>query len=76
MILHYTYHRTIDYLRISITDLCNLRCVYCMPEEGVPSCSHEDILRYEEIERVVRALACIPGIEGVSMTTNGMLLRR
>lgn len=101
---HDTYQRAIDYLRISITDRCNLRCVYCMPEEGVPSCAHDDILRYEEIERVVRAaaalgvrtirltggeplvrlgvvelvraLARIPGIEDVAMTTNGMLLRR
>lgn len=46
------YGRTIDYVRISVTDRCNLRCVYCMPEEGVCSISHEEILRFGEIERV------------------------
>lgn len=44
------YGRTIDYVRISVTDRCNLRCVYCMPEEGVGSISHEEILRFGEIE--------------------------
>ena len=39
------YGRTIDYVRISVTDRCNLRCVYCMPEEGVGSISHEEILQ-------------------------------
>ena len=38
------YGRTIDYLRISITDRCNLRCTYCMPEEGIPCLAHGDIL--------------------------------
>jgi len=49
------YNRPISYLRISVTDRCNLRCVYCMPPEGVPWRPHEEILRYEEIEIVVRA---------------------
>ena len=48
------YGRTIDYVRISVTDRCNLRCVYCMPEEGIGSISHEEILRFGEIERVCR----------------------
>ena len=48
--------RTIDYVRISITDRCNLRCIYCMPQEGVTCLGHGDILTFEEIERVVRAL--------------------
>ncbi|MFC1718168.1 GTP 3',8-cyclase MoaA [Candidatus Poribacteria bacterium] len=48
------YGRKINYLRISVTDRCNLRCTYCMPPEGVPLMSHEDILRYEEITRVAR----------------------
>src|SRR6056297_158677 len=43
------FGRKIDYLRISITDLCNLRCIYCMPEEGVEKMSHEKILSYEDI---------------------------
>ena len=51
------YGRTIDYVRISVTDRCNLRCVYCMPEEGVGSISHEEILRFGEIERVCQILA-------------------
>ena len=45
-----SHGRTIDYLRISLTDRCNFRCIYCMPEEGVQSLAHEDILRIEEIE--------------------------
>ena len=51
------YGRTIDYVRISVTDRCNLRCVYCMPEEGIGSISHEEILRFGEIERVCQILA-------------------
>ena len=47
--------RSIDYLRISITDRCNLRCVYCMPEEGVAWMPHGQILTYEQIVRVVEA---------------------
>ena len=46
------YNREIDYIRISITDRCNLRCKYCMPEE-VSFIPHERILRYEEILRIV-----------------------
>ncbi len=47
--------RSIDYLRISVTDRCNLRCAYCMPEEGVKWVDHQRILSYEEILRLVRA---------------------
>lgn len=96
------FGRRIDYLRISLTDRCNLRCVYCMPEEGVPWQSHELILRIEEISRFVRLAASqgvrkvrltggeplvrkgvvdliadiaeTPGIEDISLTTNGLLL--
>ncbi len=46
------FGRTIDYMRISITDRCNLRCVYCMPEEGVPLHPRQELLRFEEICRV------------------------
>ena len=98
------YSRPISYLRISVTDRCNLRCIYCMPPEGVPLRTHDEILRYEEIENVARAaaglgiskvrltggeplvrlgivdlvrkLAHIPGIDDLSMTTNGILLPR
>ena len=45
------------YLRISITDLCNLRCVYCMPPEGLPKLDHREILRFEEIAAIVAACA-------------------
>ena len=50
------YGREIDYIRISVTVRCNLRCVYCMPEEGVPSISHDEILRFDEITRICRVL--------------------
>lgn len=94
--------RTIEYLRISLTDRCNYRCIYCMPEEGVVSLPHEQILRIEEIAHLVRIAAELgiksvrltggeplvrkgvvdlvrdvantPGIENVSLTTNGVLL--
>ena len=95
--------RDIDYIRISITDRCNLRCVYCMPQEGMHSLSQEEILSYDEIvyvcilmaqmglkkikvtggEPLVRRdndvligkLKQIPGIEKVTLTTNGVLLK-
>ena len=97
-----TFGRTIDYLRVSVTDRCNLRCEYCMPAEGVPRLAHQDILSYEEIEAFLRAaaaegvrhvrltggeplarlgvvslvekLAAIPGLDDLSLTTNGTLL--
>jgi len=46
------YGRKINYLRISVTDRCNLRCVYCMPSSGIPLINHNDILRYEEIIKI------------------------
>ena len=49
-----SFDRTIDYLRISLTDRCNLRCRYCMPAQGVKKFSHREILSFEEIERVIR----------------------
>jgi len=98
------YHRIINYLRISITDRCNLRCQYCMPEEGIPLIPHDNILRYEEILRLVKVyakagiskirltggeplvrkgvsdfvsdLAKTPGINDLSMTTNGVLFKQ
>ncbi|MBN2467308.1 MAG: GTP 3',8-cyclase MoaA [Deltaproteobacteria bacterium] len=69
------YHRVIDYLRISITDRCNLRCRYCMPEEGIPLISHTDILRYEEMLRVVNVYAGA-GISKVRLTGGEPLVRR
>lgn len=95
------FGRNIDYLRLSLTDRCNLRCRYCMPED-VPFIPHEDILRFEEIIRIctigtqlgihtlkvtggeplvrkgctdlMRELKALPGIEHVTLTTNGVLL--
>jgi GTP 3',8-cyclase len=97
-----SFGRTIDYLRVSVTDRCNFRCVYCMPEEGAPIAPKDQILRFEEIERLLRIAAGLgmkkvrltggeplvrkdivqlvervgatPGIEDISLTTNGLLL--
>ena len=49
-----SHGRNINYLRISVTDRCNLRCIYCMPESGVESLKHTDILRFEEILKIVK----------------------
>ena len=68
------YNRPISYLRISVTDRCNLRCVYCMPPEGVVCRPHEEILRYEEIEAVVRAAAGL-GISKIRLTGGEPLVR-
>ena len=68
------FNRPISYLRISVTDRCNLRCVYCMPPEGVPCRSHEEILRYEEIELIVQAAASL-GISKVRLTGGEPLVR-
>lgn len=100
--LHDGFGRSITYLRISVTDKCNYRCVYCMPEEGVAARGHDELLTAEEIAHFVRlvanegisrvrltggeplvshrivplvaALRAIPGIEDISLTTNGALL--
>lgn len=96
-----TLGRRIDYLRISITDRCNMRCRYCMPD-GISAVGHDDVLRYEEIVEICRAalrvgitkfkvtggepfvrkgavgfireLRRLPGVESVTVTTNGWLL--
>lgn len=96
------FNRPITYLRVSVTDKCNLRCIYCMPEEGLPWLKREEILSYEEIAAIVRAaasvgvrairltggeplvrrnlsrlvaaIAQIPGIDDVALSTNGLLL--
>ena len=95
--------RNIDYLRISVTDRCNLRCIYCMPEKGIRLTEREKILQEPEILRVCQVMAelgikkikitggeplvrpripgligqikAIPGIEKVTLTTNGILLK-
>lgn len=67
--------RRINYLRVSVTDRCNLRCVYCMPPEGVPMLRHEDLLTFEEIARIVRVGASL-GIGKVRLTGGEPLVRR
>ena len=95
-------HRGIEYLRISVTDRCNFRCVYCMPEEGVSCLAHDEVLTFEEIVTIcksaaqlgiskikltggeplvrkdfvelVRKIKSVPGIEEITLTTNGLLL--
>lgn len=64
----------VDYLRLSITDRCNLRCTYCMPPEGVPARTHDDILSYEELAAFARvATGC--GISKVRITGGEPLAR-
>ena len=67
--------REIDYIRISITDRCNLRCGYCMPECGVPSVPHDKILRFDEIVRLVK-IFCSLGIKNVKITGGEPLVRK
>ncbi len=69
------YNRKIDYLRISITDRCNLRCRYCMPEEGITERSHSEILSYEQIVRIVH-IASQCGIRKVRLTGGEPLVRK
>ncbi len=67
--------RVIDYLRISITDRCNLRCVYCMPASGVRPIEHREILTYEEMIRVVRVAAKL-GVRKIRITGGEPLVRK
>ena len=69
-----SFGRVINYLRISVTDRCNLRCIYCMPPEGVPQMSHSEVLSYEEIRAVVRAAAEL-GISKIRLTGGEPLVR-
>lgn len=70
-----SFGRDITYLRVSVTDRCNMRCIYCMPAEGVPLLAHEDILSFEKIEAVVRAAVGL-GIEKVRLTGGEPLVRK
>lgn len=69
------YHRQLNYLRISVTDRCNLRCRYCTPAQGLDKLRHEDILTYEEIVRVV-ALAVKMGVNKIRLTGGEPLVRK
>lgn len=68
-------NRKIEYMRISVTDRCNLRCVYCMPEEGIENISHEEILSYDEIIRICKCIANL-GIKKIKITGGEPLVRK
>ena len=70
-----SFGRNINYMRISLTDRCNLRCIYCMPPEGIPKMSHVDILRNEEIVRITRVAADL-GISHIRLTGGEPLVRK
>lgn len=70
-----TFGRIHDNLRISVTDRCNIRCFYCMPEEGVKFMRHEEILSYEEIERFVRVAVSL-GVTKLRITGGEPLIRK
>lgn len=67
--------RNINYLRVSVTDRCNLRCIYCMPDEGIAKKLHNDILRFEEILKIVKASAAL-GIKKIRYTGGEPLILR
>lgn len=69
------HDRVIDYMRISVTDRCNLRCIYCMPSEGVKPITHKSILSYEEIIRIVRIAAQL-GVRKIRLTGGEPLTRK
>jgi cyclic pyranopterin phosphate synthase len=69
------YNRQLNYLRISVTDRCNLRCTYCMPSEGIAQLSHEDILSFNEIVNVVKHGVSL-GIDKVRITGGEPLVRK
>jgi len=69
------FQRPISYLRVSVTDRCNLRCVYCMPEQGVPFGPHQEILTLEEMARVIRVAAGM-GLSRVRLTGGEPLVRK
>jgi cyclic pyranopterin phosphate synthase len=69
------YNRRLNYLRISVTDRCNLRCLYCLPCEGIPKLRHEDILTYEEILRIA-GIAVKLGVEKIRLTGGEPLVRK
>jgi len=69
-----SFGRRINYLRISVTDRCNLRCIYCMPPEGVPWIPHSNLLSYEEISTIVQMAAAL-GINKIRLTGGEPLIR-
>lgn len=70
-----SYGRNINYLRISVTDLCNLRCRYCMPEEGIEKIQHYEILRLEEIYKLAKIFVSL-GVNKIRITGGEPLVRK
>ena len=70
-----SFGRKIEYLRVSVTDKCNLRCRYCMPQEGITRLAHDDILRLEEWARIIRIMQEL-GITKVRFTGGEPLVRK
>jgi cyclic pyranopterin phosphate synthase len=69
------FGRKLSYLRISITDHCNYRCIYCMPDGGVPKLTHDEVLSLEEIARVAKTAVGL-GVEKIRLTGGEPLMRR
>ncbi|PLX96401.1 MAG: GTP 3',8-cyclase MoaA [Desulfuromonas sp.] len=69
------YGRKINYLRLSVTDRCNMRCQYCMPAHGVDKITHDDVLSYEDLYRISKAAVAI-GIEKIRVTGGEPLVRK
>lgn len=73
--LYDNHGRIINYVRLAVTDRCNLRCFYCMPEEGIQFVPRKELLSYEEMEQIIRVLAGL-GIEKVRITGGEPFVRR
>lgn len=73
--LYDSYQRRINYLRLSVTDRCNFRCIYCMPECGVSKCSHNDILSYENFLLMAQTAVSL-GVEKIRITGGEPLVRK
>ena len=69
------HSRSINYLRLAVTDRCNLRCRYCRPEGGIPFIPHEEILSFEELERVA-SIFCALGVDKVRVTVGEPFARK
>ena len=70
------FGRRIDYLRVSVTDRCNLRCIYCMPEAGIPQNEHSAFLRLEEIQQLVELIHQALNLRKIRITGGEPLVRR
>ncbi len=71
-----SFGRRIDYLRVSVTDRCNLRCIYCMPESGIPQINHSSILRLEEIQQLIELIHEAVNLRKIRITGGEPLVRR